>query len=85
MWGVSYGSRVDLAIAYECIEVSHKSALFPNGVPFSTSPLTHLGRIFVPGATGLRVLRIFTSSFIDLAPLFVSCLKWLAKKLLARL
>jgi hypothetical protein len=45
-----------------------RGALFPNGIPFPTTPLGLLCRIFAPVATGLRVLRMFTGSVIDLAP-----------------
>jgi hypothetical protein len=56
-----------------------KGALFLNAIPFSTTPLRFLCRIFVPAATGLRVLRMFTGSVIDLAP-FVPQLPEMAGK-----
>jgi hypothetical protein len=41
--------------------------LFPNGTQFPTTSLPLLRRIFVPLAAGLRMLRMFTGSVIDLA------------------
>jgi hypothetical protein len=45
-----------------------KSAQFPNGIPFPTTPPGILRRVFVPATTGLRVLWMFADSVIDLAP-----------------
>jgi hypothetical protein len=56
-----------------------KGARFLDGIPFPTTPLRLLCRIFVPAETGLRVLRMFTGSVIDLAP-FVPQLPEMAGK-----